>query len=786
MQPTTTPRFLWYLLIIALCMSYTAEAQVIFPMQSNWKYLDNGSNQGTAWRAATFNDATWKSGNGKLGYGNGDETTILSYGSSSSNKFITSYFRRTFNISGLSNYTGFKMDYYRDDGLVIYVNGTEVKRDNIGSGTITYTTTASDASDDGMGLQTTTIAASYFVEGANTIAVELHQTSKSSSDIAFDLSLTGQGNGTSATITRGPYLQMGNQQSVIIRWRTDVATDSKVKYGDAPGNLSQSVADAVVTKEHEVRITGLQGDTRYYYSIGTGSAVLEGTDRNYFQTAPPVAVSRKIRIAAYGDCGNNSSNQVKVRNAYLSFSGQQHTDLWLLLGDNAYDDGTDAEYQSNFFNIYKDNLLKNTLLFPALGNHDYANSSSRQDDHNIPYLSVFSLPKGGECGGLASGKEEYYSFDYGDIHFISLDAYGKEGGKRMSDTSSPQIVWLKKDLAANQRKWTIAYWHHPPYTMGSHNSDTESDLAVIRSNMIRILERYGVDLILNGHSHDYERSYLLKGHFGMENTFSFNNHAVSNSSAKYDGSSNSCPYLSTAAKVNHGTVYVVAGSAGQVGGTSGSFPHAAMFYSNATVGGSLAIEIEGNRLDAKFVAADNTIKDQFTILKDVNKRTVLTAGSGQPITLAASWIGNYKWSTGANSRSITVTPPTGTTQYLVTDQSGAAAKCITDTFIVNAGNSVNARNMISEETGSKSPIGFELKVFPNPSTNNTVQVLIERHYSQQLRLRVSSTDGQVIRTQVIPAAHKNYTESLPLPGGIYIVEVANEKGERKTEKVLVR
>jgi hypothetical protein len=119
--------------------------------------------------------------------------------------------------------------------------------------------------------------------------------------------------------------------------------------------------------------------------------------------------------------------------------------------------------------------------------------------------------------------------------------------------------------------------------MGGHNSDTDPDLVQIRTNLLRILERYGVDLVLSGHSHDYERSYFIHDHFGLEKTFSFSANAISNSSARYDGSSNACPYISTSAKIKHGTVYVVCGSSGKLGETEGSFPHAAMYYSNATL-----------------------------------------------------------------------------------------------------------------------------------------------------------------------------------------------------------
>lgn len=655
-----------------------------FPLGSSWKYRDNGSNQGTAWRAVSFSDATWKTGTGEFGYGDGDEATVVGYGSNASAKYITTYFRKAVAITNKNSYNSFIAEYKIDDGIVIYVNGVEVKRDNMPAGTIAYTTLASvAATDDGTTIRTANIASSYFVEGNNLIAAEVHQNAANSTDISFDLRLTGSKATVAATIIRGPYLQMGNQNAITIRWRTDIGTDSKIRYGTVAGNLSNSTTDATPTTEHEVRVTGLTADTKYYYSVGSINTVLQESNKNYFQTAAPATSTRKIRIAAYGDCGNNSANQVNVRNAYLNYLGSNATDLWLLLGDNAYNSGLDNEFQTKFFNIYKDDLLKNVTLFPALGNHEYAESAARQDDHVISYFNMFTLPKNGECGGVASGKEEYYSFDYGDIHFICLDSYGEEQNKRFFDTTSTQILWLKNDLAANQRKWTIAYWHHPPYSMGGHNSDTDPELIPVRANLLRILERYGVDLVLGGHSHTYERSYFIRDHFGLENTFSFTAHAVSSSSAKYDGSSNACPYVSTSAKIKHGTVYVVAGSAGSLGGTASSFPHAAMYYSNATTGGSLLIEVEANRLDAKFIAADNTIKDQFTIMKDVNKKSNIALNAGQETDLTASWIGNYAWSTVATTKSIHIAPAAGNYTYYVNDNSVVANKCLSDTFNVS-------------------------------------------------------------------------------------------------------
>src|SRR5258706_592214 len=85
--------------------------------------------------------------------------------------------------------------------------------------------------------------------------------------------------------------------------------------------------------------------------------------------------------------------------------------------------------------------------------------------------------------------------------------------------ATPMGSWLKQDLAMNEKEWLIAFWHHPPYTKGSHDSDFEVELFEMRQNAVPILESYGVDLVLCGHSHCYERSFLIQGHYGSSWTF---------------------------------------------------------------------------------------------------------------------------------------------------------------------------------------------------------------------------------------------------------------------------
>ena len=158
-----------------------------------WKYHDQGQNLGTAWRSASYNVAAWPSGAAQLGYGDGGEATVLGYGGVSNNKYITTYFRREFTANTGSGLSDLSLELLRDDGAVVYLNGQEVVRDNMPTGVIDYLTTAFATTD---GSNETTyfsfpLQPAAFVNGVNTIAVEIHQKTATSSDISFALRLKG-------------------------------------------------------------------------------------------------------------------------------------------------------------------------------------------------------------------------------------------------------------------------------------------------------------------------------------------------------------------------------------------------------------------------------------------------------------------------------------------------------------------------------------------------------------------------------------------------------------------
>lgn len=401
------------------------------------------------------------------------------------------------------------------------------------------------------------------------------------------------------TLTRGPYLQMGGTTATTVRWRTSSATGSVVKYGTSASSLNLTASNTTAKTEHEIRLTGLSPNTKYFYSIGNATTTYASGSDCFFVTAPTSA--KPTRIWVLGDSGTGDTNQANVRNAYYSFTGSRHTDLWLMLGDNAYQNGTDAEYQSTLFNVYG-SMLRKSVMWSTIGNHDAFSADSPTESG--PYYNIHTLPKAAEAGGVPSGTEAYYSFDYGNIHFVCLDS---------TDTSrSPtgaMAQWLISDLENNTKDWLIVFFHHPPYSKGSHDSDTKSNLIEMRRHFAPILEDYGVDIVLAGHSHSYERSRFIRAHYDKSDTFDSSYMVVQPGSGQGSGAYEKG---ATGPMPNAGAVYFTAGSSGKL--SDGQFNHPAMWVSMKTLG-SVVLDVDGQRLDAKFIDNTGAIRDSFTMLK---------------------------------------------------------------------------------------------------------------------------------------------------------------------------
>jgi len=606
-------------------LSFSTQAQTtLFGITNVWRYNETSNLNGITWTAPTFVDSSWPSGSGLL-YSETNASvaprnTPLVLGRT------TYYFRTHFDFTNTGTNLFLTFSNKVDDGAVFYLNGSEVGRVRMPAAPalITYTNfaTGTPSGGDATGWDIFPIPATNTILGDNVLAVEVHQASATSSDIVFGTSLSA----VSASITRGPYLQMGSSTNIVIRWRTDVAMDSVVRFGTNFSNLNLLATVSTVVTEHEVVLKNLIPNTKYFYSVGYSVNAMAGGDTNHwFVTAPIPGTPKPTRIWVIGDAGTADANQTAVRDAYYNFAGPRPTDLWLMLGDNAYDTGTDAEYQGAVFDMYSA-LLRQSVVWSTLGNHETAQSTNFVNTY--PYFQMFTMPTNGNAGGIASGTEHYYSFDYANIHFVCLDSMTANRA-----TNGAMANWLRTDLASTTNLWTIAFWHHPPYTKGSHDSDDETPLMEMRQNFLPILEDGGVDLVLSGHSHCYERSFLLDGHYGVSSNLT--SKMILNASSGHETNS-AGPYTKwlSGSQSHQGAVYAVAGSSGKISG--GSLDHPAMFISLNQLG-SLVLDIDGDRLAAKFLretGAVPAIADQFTIVKrDVEFTSIQSGTNGAQLSV---------------------------------------------------------------------------------------------------------------------------------------------------------
>ncbi|MCX7649140.1 MAG: metallophosphoesterase [Flavobacteriales bacterium] len=491
------------------------------------------------------------------------------------------------------------------------------------------------------------------------------------------------------SVTRGPYLQCPTPQSITLMWRTDVATDSKVWYGTDLNNLNQETLVPGSRTDHEVTLTGLQPGTTYYYVVGSSATPLTPIGGQYrFKTAPQPGSQLPLRIWAIGDFGKGNADQVNVKNAYMLYPGSASTDVWLWLGDNVYDDGKDQEYQDKVFGLEGFRDVFSWLPFWAVpGNHDYIEvwrassllgipyTNIPYANHQGPYYDIIHAPANGEAGGVPSGTEAFYSFDYGNVHFVMLNS--EVFDFTLTYQNFDQMTqWLKQDLAQNQATFTVVVVHQAPYSKGSHDSDGPVELVMraVRERILPVLEQYDVDLALFGHSHVYERSYLLHGHYGPSSTFNFSTMVKNPTNGRF---SLGQPYKKDdRPETPDGTVYLVCGNSGSKTSEPELNYPAMVFSDGGPQGvGSVVIDVYRNRMDVKYLRASGLIWDDFTILKKnlrvpQNPRYLLLCEPGS-VTLDASYTGGsdqvtVQWSHTPATGLQTQVAPTQNTLYTAT------------------------------------------------------------------------------------------------------------------------
>lgn len=513
----------------------------------------------------------------------------------------------------------------------------------------------------------------------------------------------------SQILLRGPYLQSPTENSIVIKWRTSTNTNSKVRFGTDSLNLSQNVVLNTNTKEHTVKISNLAPSTIYYYSVGNNSTSFTTPSARYrFMTNPVPGTEVPTRVWAIGDFGKGNAEQVAVKNSYMQYDDSSNTDVWIWLGDNVYNDGTDQEYQTKLFELNGFSDVFSWLPFwPSPGNHDYNTvweesaflgipySNIPLEDHEGPYFDLVHVPTEAEAGGFPSELELFYSFDYGDVHFLSLNsevfdfAQTFEGIDRMKQ-------WIEQDLIQNTRTFTIAYFHQPPYSKGSHDSDDAFELVMkaMRERVIPLLESYDIDLVVCGHSHVFERSKLIHGHYG--NSFSFDPSTMLKDGSNGNFSQGNAYHKDGYSNTPDGTVYVVCGNSGsKEDAPSLDYPIMQFVDGGLDACGSFVMDIYKNRLDGKYLHMNGTVMDEFTILKSnltVEIPDVSVCGQ-ESITITPTISGgsdnlHYVWSINNNtSNSVSINDQQiGNHQLTITDS--LTGQVVTQNFNIVQGNNL--------------------------------------------------------------------------------------------------
>ncbi len=443
--------------------------------------------------------------------------------------------------------------------------------------------------------------------------------------LALNLGFLGEG---AAEVTRGPYLQLSTEDSVIVVWRSDVATTPVVRYGRSADKLDQregkdfalKVAAGVEidsmnkryarlhsapadTRQYEMRLSGLEPNTRYYYAVYDGDVKLAGGDEDhFFMTHPTPGTDAPIRIWAVGDSGKADEVQRGVYRGVLKVLEEEKKplNLYLHVGDMAYTHGREIEFQRAFFDMYQ-TTLRQAVCWPSMGNHEGHTSDGLIQTG--PYYDAYVSPARGEAGGVISGTEAYYSFDYGRAHFICLNSYDVD---RSAEAEMAQ--WLKADLAATRSDWLVVFFHHPPYTKGSHDSDREIELVEMREQIMPILEASGVDLVLTGHSHIYERSMLIDGAYATP--------TVADGVVLDDGDGHvhgdGAYHKSEGRHAHEGVAQLVIGHGGTNLSRRGAMP---IMRRVQVEHGSMIIDIEGDTLTSRMINSAGETTDTFNIVK---------------------------------------------------------------------------------------------------------------------------------------------------------------------------
>ena len=475
------------------------------------------------WYEEGFDDSGWlQEGYTPIGYGEPEIVTEVPEGTRAL------YLRRNFTIQDHPElFQELVLYVWYDDGFVAYINGQEVAR--AGLDPEPCWNTAASAHERGsrpreIVIDPGLLEAGLLHAGENLIAFEVHNTSATSSDLYFNAWL--------AAYRQGPFLAKGTHDSIHVVWRTAWPVVGHVDYGASEGALNNTASDPSPTKEHDIVLSLGDSNKKYFYQIRHG----DDTELIY-----PVwsfysslfhfryDADNPIRFLCFGDTRSNGyfASATDSVASLMRHMGEPTSDFpfpddvkrprfALHVGDIVYRDREEDSWRWNleYFQVYEDMTCR-MPVYVAIGNHE-------EDDAN--YTENLVLPEN-------SGTERYYSFDFGPVHFVSLDSNTEGPGADGSFSEAgdaDQLNWLMQDMEASlgKRFWRIVFFHHPPNSCTRNDGDdfphvheAVSDPLVRDSRPGYPLStspfdpngdgRLDVDIVFVGHKHWYERTYPI-------------------------------------------------------------------------------------------------------------------------------------------------------------------------------------------------------------------------------------------------------------------------------------
>lgn len=511
------------LLLAALTVAPSAvgdEGTVLLDSTAQWRYLDDntdpadGTSSRQSWTLPGYNDSKWKTGNGAFGSKNGSLGAISGCGTptqlielyNASNEAIPTYFfRTTFTVADLSSIKTLAFDMCGDDAIIVYLNGHVIcdSRSSIPSAAsgsnkyyASYTTAAQSFFmnlDDMAGILN---------EGKNTLAVELHNNSETSSDIYFKLNSITAYSSTPTVDFDSVVLCVGKDETErIVTWYSTASEGGKMYYsvadnfkdGDFTSTPDASVASCINATNkmgyysHCADMSDLLPDTDYVYVLEVAGV---RSDPYYFSTDP----DGKYEFVFVGD---------------PQISAQSHGDAWKDtltkikndLGANlvvSAGDQVSTPHSEPFYSWLLADEIAGVTFAPSIG--------PVHDNPSVAFSEHFNLPNESDTHGVSVSGSNYW-YKYNNTLFIHINT---ADGSAM--TSGEHVEYIRGVLDENQdAAWKILVMHTSLFTTGKHAFPNENTIKSYRDVLAPALSTLDLDIVIGGHDHVYVRAHLMDG-----------------------------------------------------------------------------------------------------------------------------------------------------------------------------------------------------------------------------------------------------------------------------------